>query len=77
MHDDVLVLKEEEEQGYREEHATLDRVGIVASQLDLSSLVGGEEGEGPVLEHVVVRIVFDPGIRESKEEGEREGRRRG
>ena len=60
-----------------EEHAALDRLGVVASQLDLSRGVGGHEGEGAPLEHVVACVVFDPGVGDGEEQRKREGRRRG
>mmetsp|Transcript_5218 Transcript_5218/g.13267 ORF Transcript_5218/g.13267 Transcript_5218/m.13267 type:complete len:348 (-) Transcript_5218:204-1247(-) len=53
-------------------HLADDRVRVDAPQLDLRLRVGREEGEGAALEHVVLVVVLDAGVREVKEEGEGE-----
>mmetsp|Transcript_3454 Transcript_3454/g.8251 ORF Transcript_3454/g.8251 Transcript_3454/m.8251 type:complete len:231 (+) Transcript_3454:1110-1802(+) len=62
--------------GGRELHLARDRRRVHAAQLDLRAVVGGEEGERALLQHVVLRVVLDARVREVEEEGERKLRRR-
>mmetsp|Transcript_10078 Transcript_10078/g.22987 ORF Transcript_10078/g.22987 Transcript_10078/m.22987 type:complete len:287 (+) Transcript_10078:796-1656(+) len=53
-------------------HLADDRLRIDSSQLDLRLVVGGEEGECSLPEHVVLCIILDPRVSQVEEERKRQ-----